>query len=108
MAQDMVSVTLTGLRLATSAADTAAVAGAAAGLENEFISSITVGLVTGREFVARRPTKKLQHISGAGKRLAADLLQMARGARTRGQSPQLCFQRLCYAQTSRSRPEITA
>ena len=48
MAQDMVSVTLTGLRLATSAADTAAVAGAAAGLENEFISSIRVGLVTGQ------------------------------------------------------------
>jgi hypothetical protein len=44
----MVSVTLTGLRLATSTADTAAVAGAAAGLENEFISSITVGLVTGQ------------------------------------------------------------
>jgi len=43
----MVSVTLTGLRLATSAADTATVAGAAAGLENEFISSIRVGLVTG-------------------------------------------------------------
>ena len=44
----MVSVTRTGLRLATSAADTAAVAGAAAGLENEFISSIRVGLVTGQ------------------------------------------------------------
>jgi hypothetical protein len=48
VAQDMVSVTLTVLRLASSAADTAAVAGAAAGLENEFISSIRVGLVTGQ------------------------------------------------------------
>ena len=44
----MVSVTLTGLRLATSEGDTAAVAGAASGLENEFISSIQVGLVTGQ------------------------------------------------------------
>ena len=40
VAQDMVSVTLTGLRLATSEGDTAAVAGAATGLENEFTSSI--------------------------------------------------------------------
>ena len=43
----MVSVTLTGLRLATSAADTATVGGAAAGLENEFISSIEAGPDTG-------------------------------------------------------------
>jgi len=48
----MVSVTLTGLRLATSAAATAAVAGAAAGLENEFISSIRFGLVTGQAVTA--------------------------------------------------------
>ena len=83
----MVSVTRTGLRLASSAADTPAVAGAAAGLENEFISSIQVGLVTGREFVPRRPTKTLQHINGAGKRVAAHLLQLARGPRTRAPSP---------------------
>ena len=48
MAQDIVIVTLTGLRLATSKGDTATVAGAANGLENEFISSIQVGLVTGQ------------------------------------------------------------
>ena len=55
VAQDMVSVTRTGLRLATSEGDTAAVAGAATGLENEYISSITVGLVTRSAVGAARP-----------------------------------------------------
>ena len=46
VAQTMVSFPLTGLPLTTSEGDTAAVSGAAIGLENEFVSSIQVALVT--------------------------------------------------------------
>jgi hypothetical protein len=60
----MVSVTLTGLRLDSSAAvaGNAAATGAGPGGENGFISSIQVGLVAPPEPQTRGGTQNLRHL----------------------------------------------
>ena len=64
MCQLMVSVTLTGLRLDSSAAvaGNAAATGAGPGGENGFISSIQVGLVAPPEPQTRGGTQNLRHL----------------------------------------------
>lgn len=81
VAQDMVSVTRTGLRMASSAADAAAdIAGDTAPEENGVINSSQVGWSRVRLLKQRWPTTNLRHISDAGKRAAADLQQTPRRA----------------------------
>lgn len=117
MAQDMVSVTLTGFRLATSAADTAteaAIAGPRPTAENEFISSMTVGLVTRSAVGAARPhqnatanqRRRPAACSGFASwmpALAAGLARVqkkprlagAGGGSLRGSCPRFDFRQLC-------------
>ena len=71
MCQDMVGVTLTGLRLASSAAvaGNAAATGAGPGGDNGFISSIQVGLVAPPEPQTRGGTQNLDQLHQPNHRL---------------------------------------